>query len=135
MPRYKSWDDHSARWKREHTKAGESRALWNRWLGLTPASRKGTSPRDYAKGVDIRSQKLSSKRKAVATKISSGIAGKHAIIVSGVNLMTADELRWTERATREQIAARAREQISKDPNYKYKYIRNGVNPWWYKGNS
>jgi len=139
---YKSWDDHSARWKREHSKAGESRELWNRWLKLTPSSRKASSIRDYAKGTPVRVQRTERKRRDVASKVAKSIIGSEHIVERGVHMMTPDELRWTAGASRSAISKRAREQpfrdakgraIPDDP--RYKYIRNGWNPWWYKGSN
>jgi len=140
MPRYKSWDDHSARWKREHTKAGESKQLWNRWLKLTPTARKSTSIRDYAKGKSVSVQRTERRRKTVTDNLAKSVVGNEVIVSRGVEMMSPDELRWTAGASRSQIHKRASEQLMRDskgrpiPNIPhYKYIRNGWNPWWYKG--
>lgn len=120
---YKEWDKHSDRWKREHTKAGETRARWNRFLKLSDKTRKTLDIRKYAAGVSAPVQRRNNAVAAVVRKVSSASAGRATVIAHNTSLMSAKELQWTLKATQAQIRARAADK---------KYIVNGRNPWWYK---
>lgn len=123
----KRWEGHSARWQREHTAAGESKTRWNRFLKLSPKTRKSVSISEYAKGVSVGEQRKSKSIQSAAAKVVSAFTGRKFAIEENTKLMSADELRWTLKATPEQIRRRAADR-------RYNRVVNGKtrNPWWYK---
>lgn len=117
----KSWDDHSDRWKRDQTRKGLSRSKWDSWFKLSPKSRKITNPYEYAKGRSVAEQRLTSARKAAFDNMVKQVNGRIGTIRVGVEMMTAEQLRWTAKANAQQIRRRAGMKMA---NGKY-------NPWWY----
>lgn len=120
---FKRWEDHSARWQREHSAAGETKAKWNRFLKLSGKTRKGANIREYAKGVSVPAQRKTKAVTTAITRMKSLGFGREYVIERGAEHMTAVELRWTSTASIAQIKLRAGNK---------KYVRNGINPWWYR---
>lgn len=123
VSKFKSWDEHSERWKRDQAKAGLSKQRWNSFLKLSDKSQRSADIRQYAKGFSVGEQRKEKARSIAAEKITSSRFGNDYVSRKGVDSMTAAQLRWTANATPDQIRARARNS---------KYIVNNRNPWWYK---
>lgn len=118
----KRWEDHSARWQREHTKRGETRSRWNAYLKLSTRTRKTVDPNAYAMGISVANVRFGSTYSAAFKKMTEDMFGRVKTVVKGLSVMTAEELSWTAKAPDEAIIRRARNP---------RYVRQGINPWWY----
>lgn len=120
----KRWDDHSPKWQRQATREGLTRARWDAWFNLSPASRKVTNPREYAKGITVTAQRRRAQEDAAADVMGQlRASASDTTIRKGVAIMTARQLRWTIKAKPHQIRKRAAM-----PAGAFGLPRN---PWWY----
>ncbi len=126
MARYKRWEDHSDKWKRQATKEGLTASRWNGWLKLSAKTQKESDPRKYAAGQSVADQRNETKRgRAVeAIKRAMGVRQRESVIKANVARMSANDLDWTIKATPGQIRNRAGQKNVSG------YQRN---PWWAYG--
>ncbi len=108
MAAFKSWADHSDRWKREALRDGLSPKRWDAWQRLSPSSRKATHPRQYAQGVSVREQKLRTLRTAAAKNLVAKTGAAEKRTARNIAKMTPAELRFAARATEKQLRRRAK---------------------------
>lgn len=121
LPR-KRWSEHSARWQRRAEREGLTKARWDRWLSLSPETRKTAPARAYAAGKSVaRLRRETLERAALANMTAQIQDGRVATMRLGVAHMTVDQLRWTAGASSAQIRRRAGMKIGER------------NPWWYRG--
>lgn len=119
----KRWDDHSARWKRERTREGLSKARWDAWFKLSIRSRKVADPYRYARGESVAFQRrFAAEEKALANMKHHFPLGRESTMVLGVQSMTAAQLKWTATASGMAMRKRA----------KAKPMGGERNPWWYR---
>lgn len=59
---WKPWETHTPQWRAKAIAEGLTKQRWNAYGKLSPATRKTTNPREYAKGETVRKQRLSRQR-------------------------------------------------------------------------
>lgn len=118
----KRWEAHSARWQREHAKRGETRTRWNAYLKLSTKTRKTVDPDAYARGISVAHVWFGDTYSAAFKKMTEDMFGRVKTVVKGLAVMTTEELSWTAKASDVAISNRARNT---------RYVRQGINPWWY----
>ena len=118
----KKWDLHSERWKREKAKQGLTKSKWDSWFKLTKRSREITDPYQYAKGVSVATQRRQAGEQAALANMRAQFpSGRMGTMRLGVQEMTAEQLKWTAKAS----AAQMRRRSSVKPG------QGERNPWWY----
>lgn len=119
------WEDHSRAWRAKAAAEGMTAKRYNAWLSLSPDTQKKTSQREYAAGKSVPVQHRESlEREAVKSILrASGGQARPSFVRKNVGKMTNDELKWTTKATNNQIRSRA----SRKPK-----PGQVTNPWWYR---
>jgi hypothetical protein len=113
---WKSWGDHSDRWKKNARREGLDPNRWNRWRRLSPKTRKDTNPRNYAKGESIARQKRSKLEENVIKRMKENPFARDSTIRHNVEKLTNRDLHWAEKASGEALRHRAA----------------GSSSWWYR---
>jgi hypothetical protein len=121
----KMWSDHTTAWRSKASADGLSPQRWNARLKLSESGRKGTSQREYAAGNSIPVQNRAKAEAATVKRMLSATTGKSrpTQIKANVKKMTAEEMRWTQKATDQQIRNKASKRT---------IAGHATNPWWYR---
>lgn len=104
------------------SRKGLSKNKWDAWFKLAPKSRKVADPYEYAKGATVAEQRRTKAEKAAYDNMARQLGTvRGGTIRRGIESMTAEQLRWTAKASAQQIRRRAGQKPA-----------NGArNPWWY----
>jgi hypothetical protein len=117
----KSWDDHSDRWKRQAKREGLTPGRWNRWLRLSPKTRKETNPREYAKGESVPRQRRTKLEKGVIERLNQFRGIRKSTVQHNVESLADKDLKWLNNAPVDDIRERAGR----------KRFSGTSNPWFY----
>ncbi len=119
------WEDHSRAWRAKASAQGMTRQKYNAWSNLSPETRKRTSQREYAAGKSVPQQHREKLERDALRNILRAASGqaRPSFVRKNLAKMSAEELRWTIKATPNQL--------------RYKAARKNVpghatNPWWYR---
>ncbi len=104
------------------TRKGLSKNKWDAWFKLAPKSRKVADPYEYAKGRTVAEQRRTKAENAAYNNMTRQLGTvRGGTVRRGVEEMTAEQLRWTAKATARQLRRKA--GIKVPPGSR--------NPWWY----
>lgn len=125
MASKKRWEDHSSSWRAKHAAAGETKARWNKYLSLSPATQRQFSIESYAAGTAVPIQRINAWKNAYRETMYREVFGRRATVETNILNMTNEQLKWASTASASQILERGR---SKDPKF---YVQER-NVFWYK---
>lgn len=119
------WEEHSRAWRAKAASEGMTRQRYNAWLNLSPKTQRTTSQREYGTGKGVPEQnreKLERDALQNMLRAASGQA-RPSFVKKNMSKMSNEELRWTKKATPNQIRYRAA---------KKNVPGHAINPWWYR---